>query len=210
MQQVTTDVSLVFFSLVFGKVIMVLVFSLDIVCFIPSGSSLCIMFCFTLPVLFFFFNHLFPVHLCFISELVLVYVCSFTGCQVVSFVPGIAVSASCVYCTSASVCWASSWFVLHVLLYFSSLFWIFSSLLLPFFPGIQLSRLKLLFSYIHPSVLTSESFLQKHNSISVLFACPHKCSRQPADTFQDKARTSAFYFLADCKKKTDFVFQRSR
>lgn len=78
------------------------------------------------------------------------------------------------------------------------------------FPGIQLSRLKLLFSYIHPSVLTSESFLQKHNSISVLLVCPHKCSRQPADTFQDKARTSAFYFLADCKKKTDFVFQRSR
>lgn len=76
-----------------------------------------------------------------------------------------------------------------------------------FFSGIQLSRLKLLFSYIHPSVLTSESFLQKHNSISVLLVCPHKCSRQPADTFQDKARTSAFYFLADCKKKTfDFCF----
>lgn len=69
------------------------------------------------------------------------------------------------------------------------------------FSGIQLSRLKLLFSYIHPSVLTSESFLQKHNSISVLFVCPHKCSRQPADTFQEKPGLQLFIFWLTVRKR---------
>lgn len=70
-----------------------------------------------------------------------------------------------------------------------------------FFSGIQLSRLKLLFSYIHPSVLTSESFLQKHNSISVLLVCPHKCSRQPADTFQEKPGLQLFIFWLTVRKR---------